>query len=67
MHNLKPHQKRKARILSLQIIYAQEFNGSDIEATCKYMVDPNDIPERDVIEYSKHLSKLTIDNLKKNR
>ena len=64
MHDLTPKQKRKARIISLQMIYAQEFQGSDIETSLKYMLDPDDIPEDAVIIYSKHLCLLTIEHLK---
>ena len=60
MHKLTPLQKRKARIIALQVIYAQEFQGSDLDITFKHMLDPNDIPEYDVITYSRHLSSLTI-------
>ena len=45
MHNLSSKQKRMARILALQVIYAQEFNGSNINETFKHMLDPNYTPE----------------------
>ena len=32
MHDLTPKQKRMARILALQVIYAQEFKGSEMDA-----------------------------------
>ena len=63
MHNLTPRQKRKARITTLQIIYAQEFHGSNIDTTYEYMLDPEDMPEDDVIIYSRHLCLLTNQHL----
>ena len=63
MHDLTPQQKRKARITTLQVIYAQEFHGSNIDTTYKYMLDPEDMPEDDVIIYSRHLCLLTIQHL----
>ena len=62
MHKLSPKQKRMSRIIALQVIYAQEFNGSNINDTFKHMLDPNEIPDKSVIEYSKHLCNLTISN-----
>ena len=63
MHDLTPQQKRKARITTLQVIYAQEFHGSNIDTTYEYMLDPEDMPEDDVIIYSRHLCLLTIQHL----
>jgi len=63
MHDLTPQQKRKARIATLQVIYAQEFHGSNIDTTYEYMLDPEDMPEDDVIIYSRHLCLLTIQHL----
>ena len=63
MHDLTPKQKRKARITTLQVIYAQEFHGSNIDTTYEYMLDPEDMPEDDVIIYSRHLCLLTIQHL----
>ena len=63
MHDLTPQQKRKARITTLQVIYAQEFNGSNMDTTYEYMLDPEDMPEDDVIIYSRHLCLLTIQHL----
>ena len=63
MHDLTPKQKRKARIAALQVIYAQEFHGSDIATTFEHMLDPADPPEEDVIIYSRHLCSLTIQHL----
>ena len=62
MHNLSSKQKRMARILALQVIYAQEFNGSNINETFKHMLDPNDTPEELVVQYGKHLCDLTLSN-----
>ena len=63
MHDLTPKQKRKARITALQVIYAEEFHGSDMDTTFKHMLDPEDLPDTDVIKYSRHLCTLTIDHL----
>ena len=60
MHDLTPQQKRKARITALQVIYAQEFQGSDLNTTFEYMMDPEDTPADNVITYSRHLCSLTI-------
>ena len=63
MHDLTPQQKRKARIAALQAIYAQEFHGSDMDTTFKYMLDPEDAPDDNVMIYSRHLCSLTIQHL----
>ena len=63
MHDLTPKQKRKARITALQIIYAKEFNGSDMDTTFEHMLDFDDKLEDDVIIYSRHLCLLTIKHL----
>ena len=63
MHDLTPKQKRKARITALQVIYAQEFHGSDIDTTFEHMLDPAYTLEKDVIVYSKHLCSLAIQHL----
>jgi len=62
MHNLSSKQKRMARILALQVIYAQEFHGSSIDETFKHMLDPNDTPEDLVVQYGRHLCDLTLSN-----
>jgi len=62
MHNLSSKQKRMARIIALQVIYAQEFNGSNINETFKHMLDPNDTPDDLVIQYGRHLCDLTLSN-----
>ena len=64
MHSLTPKKKRKARIIALQVIYAIEFDGSNIDETFKHMLDPIKIPEPKIIQYSKHLCELTIKHLK---
>ena len=63
MHELTPQQKRQARITALQVIYAQEFHGSDTDTTFKHMLDPDATQEEDVLTYSKHLCSLTIQHL----
>ena len=63
MHDLTPQQKRKARTVALQVIYSQEFQGSDMDTTFEHMLDPEDMPEKDVIIYSRHLCSLTIQHL----
>ena len=63
MHDLTSQQKRKARIIALQVIYAQEFHGSDLDATFEYMLDSDNIPEAGVIIYSRHLCSLTLQHL----
>ena len=63
MHDLTPKQKRKARITALQIIYAKEFNGSDMDTTFEHMLDFDDKLEEDVIIYSRHLCVLTSQHL----
>ena len=63
MHDLTPQQKRNARIFALQVIYAQEFNGSDMDTTFKYMLDHENLPTKDVVTYGKHLCSLTFKHL----
>ena len=62
MHNLSPKQKRMARIIALQVIYAQEFNGSNVDETFKHMLNPDEIPDDLVVEYGRHLCELTLIN-----
>ena len=59
MHDLTPKQKRMARILALQVIYAQEFKGSEMDVTFEHMLDPKQTTEDAVITYSRHLCILT--------
>ena len=63
MHDLTPQQKRQARITALQVIYAQEFHGSDMDTTLEHMINPADITTKDVITYGRHLCSLTIKHL----
>jgi len=63
MHDLTSQQKRKARIIALQVIYAQEFHGSDLDATFEHMLDSDNTPEAGVIIYSRHLCSLTLHHL----
>ena len=60
MPNLTPKQKRQARIITLQIIYAYEMKGSDLDDTCKFMLDAGNPPAENVIKYGKQLSDLII-------
>ena len=63
MHDLTPQQKRKARITALQVIYAQEFQGSDMDTTFKYILDNENWSTKDVVTYGKHLCSLTFKHL----
>ena len=63
MHDLTPRQKRQARITALQVIYAQELQGSDMDTTFEHMLNPEDTPEEDVMIYSRHLCVLTSQHL----
>ena len=73
MSSLTSKEKRKARIISLQAIYAQELKGSNLDNTCKFMMDKDNPPSRDVINYGKQLSNLVfihtveVDKLIKDR
>ena len=73
MSDLTPKQKRQARIITLQAIYAHEFNGSDLDDTCEFMLDEGNPPIDNVIKYGKQLSNLIlqhaveVDELIKNR
>ena len=58
MHSLTSKEKRQARIITLQAIYAHEFKGSDLDDTCKFMMDKKNPPSKDVINYGKQLSNL---------
>ena len=63
MHDLAPQQKRNARISALQVIYAQELNGSDMDTTFKYILDYENWLTKDVVTYGKHLCFLTFKHL----
>ena len=73
MSDLTPKQKRQSRIITLQIIYAHEFEGSDLNDTCEFMLDEGNPPIENVIKYGKQLSNLIfqhaidVDELIKNR
>jgi len=73
MSDLTPKQKRQSRIITLQIIYAHEFEGSDLNDTCEFMLDEGNPPIENVIKYGKQLSNLIfqhaveVDEIIKNR
>ena len=73
MPDLTPKQKRQARIITLQVIYAHELNGSDLDDTCAFMLDEGKPHMVNVVIYGKQLSKLIfqhaikVDELIKNR
>ena len=58
MSSLTSKEKRQARIITLQAIYAQELKGSVLDDTCKFMMDKDNPPSKEVINYGKHLSNL---------
>ena len=58
MPDLTPKQKRQARIITLQIIYAHELNGSNLDDTCEFMLDKGNLPIVSVVKYGKQLSNL---------
>ena len=58
MSELKPRQKRQARIITLQAIYARELQGSNLDDTCNFMMDSNNSPSGEVLKYGKQLSNL---------
>ena len=73
MPDLTSKQKRQARIITLQVIYAHELKGSDLDDTCAFMLDERKPPMVNVIKYGKQLSNLIFqhvveaDELIKNR
>ena len=73
MPDLTPKQKRQARIITLQVIYAHELKGSDLDDTLTIMLDEGKPPMGHVIKYGKQLSKLVfqhsieVDDLIRNR
>ena len=73
MPDLTPKQKRKARIITLQVIYAHELKGSNLDDTCAFMLDERKPPMVNVIKYGKQLSNLIfqhaveVDEIIKNR
>ena len=58
MSELKPKQKRQARIVTLQAIYAKELQGSELDDTCDFIMDADKPPSNKVIKYGKQLSNL---------
>jgi len=58
MPELKPKQKRQARIIALQAIYAKELRGSELDDTCDFMMDADKPPSDKIIKYGKQLSNL---------
>ena len=58
MADLTPKQKRQARIIALQAIYAHELNGSNLDDTCEFMLDKGNPPIVSIIKYGKKLSNL---------
>ena len=60
MPSLTPKEKRQARIISLQAIYAHELKGSDLDETCNLMIDGGSSPSEDVLNYGKQLSSIVI-------
>ena len=73
MPDLTSKQKRQARIITLQVIYAHELKGSNLDDTCAFMLDERIPPMVNVIKYGKQLSNLIfqhaieVDELIKNR
>ena len=58
MFKLNSQQKRQARIVSLQAIYARELQGSELDDTCDFMIDVDKPPSDKIIKYGKQLSNL---------
>ena len=63
MSNLKPKEKRKARIAALQMIYAKEFKGSGLDETCNLLIENESKLSKEIIKYSKQLSNLVFIHL----
>jgi len=63
MSNLKPKEKRKARIIALQMVYAKEFKGSDLNQTCNLLIENEGKLSKDIVKYSKQLSNLVFIHL----
>ena len=58
MFKLNSQQKRQARIVSLQAIYAIELQGSELDDTCDFMKDADKTSSNNIIKYGKQLSNL---------
>ena len=52
MPDLTSKQKRQARIITLQVIYAHELKGSDLDDTCAFMLDEDKDFNNNVIKSS---------------
>ena len=63
MSVLNSKEKRYARILALQGIYAYELSGSNSKLTYKYMLDKNKPLKKKVLDYGKKLCDLTIERI----
>ena len=63
MSVLNSKEKRYARILALQGIYAYELSGSNSNLTYKYMLDKNKPLKKKVLDYGKKLCDLTIEKI----
>ena len=58
MPKLTSKEKRQARIIALQAVYAHELSGSDLDDTCEFMMDRGNPPSNNIINYGKQLSTL---------
>ena len=73
MSTLSSKEKRQARIITLQTIYATELDGSEINDTCNLLFESINSQSHEIINYAKKLSLLIInhkieaDKLIKNR
>ena len=64
MSKLKPREKRQARILALQLIYAKDFEGSELDETCNLIMESDNSLSEEIIIYGKQLSNLVFLKLK---
>tara|TARA_B100001029_G_C15052511_1_gene451854 strand:- start:1188 stop:1619 length:432 start_codon:yes stop_codon:yes gene_type:complete len=60
---LTPKDKRKARILALQVLYAIELNGSQLDDTYNLILDQLELPSNGILKYGKKLSKLVSNHI----
>ena len=63
MSKLTPKDKRKARILALQVLYAIELNGSQLDDTYNLILDQLELPSNGILKYGKKLSKLVSNHI----
>ena len=63
MPKLTSKEKRQARIITLQAVYANELNGSKLDDTCNFMMDQANLPSNNVINYGKQLSNLVFEHM----